>query len=66
MNIESISYDDMIACARRELAMRQRVYPKWVKEERMNQQKADHEIACMAAIVEQLLTISGQREERLL
>jgi hypothetical protein len=46
--------------------MRQRVYPKWVREERMSQQKADHEIACMAAIVEQLLTVSGQREERLL
>jgi len=66
MNIQSVSYGDMITCAQRELALRQRVYPKWVREERMSRQKADHEIACMAAIVEQLLTISGQREQRLL
>jgi hypothetical protein len=43
---------DKYECARRELAMRQRVYPKWVESGRMSQATADHEIACMKAIVE--------------
>lgn len=41
-----------LECAKRELAMRMRVYPKWVDSGRMSQDKADHEIAVMAAIVE--------------
>jgi hypothetical protein len=43
---------DKYECAKRELAMRRRVYPKWVDSGRMSQDKADHEIAVMAAIVE--------------
>lgn len=39
-------------CARRELAMRRRVYPKWVESGRMTQETADREIACMAQIAE--------------
>jgi hypothetical protein len=40
-----------LACATRELAMRQKVYPKWVADGRMAQDKATHEIAAMEAIV---------------
>lgn len=39
-------------CAKRELAMRRRVYPKWVDSGRMSQDKANHEIAAMTAILE--------------
>lgn len=39
-------------CAKRELAMRKKVYPRWVEAGLMTQQKADQEIACMSAIVE--------------
>lgn len=42
---------DQLASARRELKMRQRVYPQWVATGRLRQDIADHEIACMAAIV---------------
>ena len=38
--------------AERELKMRQRVYPRWVADNRMTQAKADHETAVMAEIVE--------------
>lgn len=53
-----MTLDDQLAAARRELALRQRVYPGWVRGNRMSKEKADHEIAAMAAIVETLTTVS--------
>ena len=44
---------ELAACARRELAMRRKVYPRWVGG-RLTQQEADAEIAKMAAIAELL------------
>lgn len=52
-----ISLDEMIAAADREIAMRQRVYPRWVAEGRMKQAKADHEIAAMRAIATTLKSL---------
>jgi hypothetical protein len=66
MSERFISWDEMIGCARRELLMRKRLYPRWVAEERIGQQKADHEIACMAKILEHLERAAGRREENLL
>ena len=37
--------------AKRELAMRRKVYPSWVSNGRMKQTEADHEISVMEAIV---------------
>lgn len=42
---------DLLACARRELAMRRKVYPRQVALGRMKQSDADRETAHMAAIV---------------
>jgi hypothetical protein len=42
---------DQIKCARRELAMRERVYPKWVRDGRMTRDAADRETAAMQAII---------------
>lgn len=50
----TITITDQLACAKRELKMRQRVYPQWVATGRLRQETADHEIACMAAIVQTL------------
>jgi len=55
------SYDDMIACVRREIALRKRVYPKWVDQERMNQEKADREIECMEAVLLEIEEKAGRR-----
>jgi hypothetical protein len=38
--------------AKREAAMRRRLYPRWVSEGRMKQEAADTQIAIMEAIVE--------------
>lgn len=40
--------------ARREVAMRKRVYPRWVEGGRMTQAKADRGLALMEAIAEKL------------
>lgn len=49
-----ITLEEMLECAKRELAMRKRVYPNWVAQKRMIQKKADTEIAGMDAIVQYL------------
>jgi hypothetical protein len=61
-----ISMDDMIGCAKRELALRKRAYPKWVDDGRMTEKKAEDEIAFMSAILDHLLKAAGRREENLL
>ncbi|MBF6560523.1 MAG: hypothetical protein IVW56_09550 [Candidatus Binataceae bacterium] len=40
-----------IACIRREIALRERVYPKWVAAGRMKQEAADRELATMTAVL---------------
>jgi hypothetical protein len=46
-----ITTADKLACARRELAIRQMVYPRKVDADLMSAGKAAHELACMEAIV---------------
>lgn len=47
---------DQIACVEREIAMRERVYPHWVRGGRLKQDKADREIETMRAV---LATLRG-------
>ena len=42
---------DLIACAKRELAFRKRVYPRQVQAGKMSPEDADHEIACMTVLL---------------
>lgn len=46
-----ITTADKLACAKRELAMRKNVYPKWVAQNKMSSVTAARELAAMAAIV---------------
>ena len=48
---EAISAERKLACARRELTMRRRVYPRWVQDFRITEARAADEIRCMEAIV---------------
>lgn len=45
---------ELIACAKREAAIRRRVYPGWVAKGRMSPGDAQHEMDCMDAIVRTL------------
>lgn len=57
-----VSNLQMLVCARRELAMRRSVYPKWMQAGRMNAEKAETEIDAMTAIVAMLERIVGDAE----
>ena len=52
--------DEQIESAERELAMRKRVYLKWVVAGKMNWLKARHEIECMESIIETLNRVATQ------
>jgi hypothetical protein len=55
--------DEMIGCAKRELAMRGRVYPKWVAAGRMREAVAAHEIECLQGIMRVLFWVKRRGEE---
>lgn len=55
--------DLQLAAVRREIAMRKNVYPKWVKDGRMKQEKADSEIAAMQAVHDTLDTLRKLQAE---
>ena len=55
---------ELLKSARRELYMRQRVYPRRVNEGRMKREDAQHEIDCMSEIVGMLEeSIAGKAED---
>jgi hypothetical protein len=55
MEWHEVNLNDLLACCRRELAFRQRVYPKWVDKGTMKEAKADQEIELMRVVVEFLV-----------
>jgi hypothetical protein len=59
MSNAPITLEQQIASVAREIGMRERVYPAWVRGKRMSQEKADHEIAAMKAV---LVTLKGIAE----
>lgn len=56
-----VSFDQMIACAKRELGIRRKFYPGWVQRGTMDQQTADKEIHHMEAILAFLEQQAGRR-----
>lgn len=52
-----VSLEDMVACVDRELAMRGKTYPRWVKAKppKMTQRTMDEELARMRAVRSALL-----------
>jgi uncharacterized membrane protein len=54
--------DDLVACARREVAQRHKVYARLVAFEKMTPEQAEREIALMKAIRENL---EDQQQPRL-
>lgn len=52
-----VSLQDQLECAKRELAMRRRVYPKFVDSGRMTPRSAEREIRAMSAIVDTLVKL---------
>jgi len=66
------SFDEMLAELDREIAIRKRIYPKWIADGNLSPEKADHRIRVMegareviktfAALLEALPRFYGTRE----
>lgn len=54
--MSGITIEEQIQCVRREIRMRDQVYPRWVAAGKLKQEKSDHEIAAMKAV---LATLEG-------
>ena len=50
-----------IACVRREISMRQRVYPRWVESGRMTEEQSRQEIKGMYAVLDTLMALHEER-----
>jgi vacuolar-type H+-ATPase subunit C/Vma6 len=57
-----IGYAEQLACVEREIAMRKRVYPRWIEAGKITKAKADKEIRTMEAVAETLRGLE-QREK---
>ena len=54
--------DEQIAAAKRELALRHRVYPGLIARGKMTTEVADHETECMLAIIWTLEGIFAEKD----
>jgi len=61
-SISTQALERQIDCARREVQLRQRVYPKLVKERRMQEHTANQEMAAMEGIVRTLTLLLEARQ----
>lgn len=59
-----MTLEDQIASVKRELALREAMYPRWVSAGTMTKAKSEHEIAAMRAVLETLEKISNLRAWR--
>ena len=55
MSWHEVDLNDLLACCRRELAFRQRCYPKWVAKGTLSEKKAAKELELMQSVVEFLI-----------
>lgn len=51
---EPVSIEEQFASVEREVRMRRRVYPGWIRAGKMTEEKAEHEIRAMEAVLETL------------
>lgn len=57
------SLQEQIACVKREIAFRERVYPRWVVDRKMSQNRADTELGCMRAVLESLQRMTAMTRD---
>ncbi len=58
------TYEEMIAEVRRELAIRRRVYPKFVSAGRITQEQANESMARMESVLDLLLSLQRHQPQR--
>jgi hypothetical protein len=58
-----ITLAEQIAEAQRELALRERVFPRWVKSGRLSMDEAYHQLAAMRAILRTLQRLEVEQRQ---
>jgi len=66
MEADTPSIERQIACVKREIAMRERVYPRWVDSGKLKQSVADDEINVMKAVLATLQAVKEAKEPKLI
>jgi hypothetical protein len=56
----AVSIEEQIASVEREIRMRESAYPRWVEQRRMTVKTAEHEIACMQAVLVTLRRVAAE------
>lgn len=57
----SVKLEDQIKAVKREIAMRDRVYPRWVSQRKLTQAAADRELAAMRAVLATLEELAARQ-----
>lgn len=55
-----VQLGDQVACAKQEVALRERAYPRWDTGGKMTPRKADQELAAMRATGQTLLRLQNE------
>lgn len=61
----AIPYGEQLREVRREIALRKRVYPRWIEQGKVSKQGADRKIAIMEAVAETLVPLAKAEELQL-
>ena len=56
----TVSIEEQIASVEREIRMRESAYPRWIEQRRMTVKTAEHEIACMRAVLATLQRLAAE------
>ena len=59
--VQQIAVDEQINEVKREIVMRNKVYPKWIEAGSLHKQKADFQILAMEAVLISLQEIARQK-----
>jgi hypothetical protein len=60
----TVPLERQIACLRREVGLRKRVYPRWIQNGRMTQEQADSQIEAMEAAQATLERVRDEEKAR--
>ncbi len=60
-----VSLAEQVSCIEREIAMRERVYPRWVSIGKMTARKAEFEMDAIKAVLETLKSAGARYAHRL-
>ncbi len=58
---QQVTIDEQIAEVKREIAMRNKVYPKWIESGSLSKSKADFQILVMEAVLISLQAIAREK-----